>query len=166
MMVVIGCAQLLGVGRGFWCLCAPEAKIVMVAECEPLVCHEGEACAHEQGEQKVPRHDDRGHNDCASEEAADVPCSGDGAPPEDPCGSGDGGDHRHRAAREALKLVGSGTVFSMPPPSVNELPPSVLVAPLEPRAASVCLRSVSSCPFFDGSPPAPLLVARTMVRLV
>jgi len=166
MMVAIGCAQLLGVGRGFWCLCAPVAKIVMVSECEPSVCHEGEACAHEQGEQKVPRHNDPGYTDCGPLEAADAPCPGDEAPPEDPCGSDDDGDHRHREVRESLKLVGSGTVFSMPQPSVNDLPPSVWVAPLEPRAASVCLRSVSSRPFFDGSPPAPILVARTMVRLV
>jgi hypothetical protein len=152
MMVAIGCAQLLGVGRGFWCLCTPEAKIVMVSECEPSVCHEGEACGREVGESTVVAGADGTHCHDGDESCSDT--------------EGSGSDHRHREVRETLQSVAAGLILSMPQPPVSDLPPSVLVAPLASCGGLVWARGIWRSPAPDGSPPAPLLVARTMVRLV
>ena len=134
-MVAVGMSQLLGVSRGFWCLCTPVPKVVQTADCAPATCHAGEASCAEPGAAHDEDHPDEG-------------------------------GHRHHEARESLMTVAVATTVPLPVPVVSELPPSVLVAP--PCAWTVVQpgHEARLAWIGDGSPPMPLLVARTVVRRV
>jgi hypothetical protein len=135
VMVAMGLSQLLGVSRGFWCLCTSVPKVVQSETCEPAACHAVESHAGEEA--LIPEHHDP-----------------------------DGGDHQHHEARESLKTTAVATTISLPVPVVYELPPSVLVAAPCEWAFVPSSRATRLFWIRDGSPPMPVLVARTMVRLV
>jgi hypothetical protein len=146
-MTAVGLTQLLGVSRGFWCVCAPVPKLVQAAACEASQCH-----PHLD-------HQDRGGVDAGPSD------SSEGLDHDHPTPSDH--DHEHREVRESLRTTAVATSTPVPAPVVQDLPPSLLllmqwremkftVLQLEARSGWVS----------DGSPPTPVMVARTMVMLV
>lgn len=136
VLMAVGLTQLLGVSRGFWCLCTSVPKVVQTASCEPASCHESHALRAEVVS------------------VCDVPHSSTE------------GDHEHHEARESLVSTAVAAAIPLPVPVAHELPPSVLVAPAFEWAIVPAGRESTLAWMGDGSPPTPVLVARTVVRLV
>jgi hypothetical protein len=143
VIAALGMAQLLGVSRGFWCECAPVAKLVEAAACVPSQCH--------------PHLD---HSDGCHDESAGLAAEHDhGSGPWEH-------DHRHQEVRELLKSTAIASVTAVPPPVAYDLPPSMLVERHWDFSVVQCERDTRPAWVSDGSPPMPVLVARTMVMLV
>lgn len=145
----MGLAQLLGVSRGFLCDCSDVPKLAAMAACHASECH--------------PHHD---HKDGCTDELAAGPARTGEATGElaDPCGHGH--EHEHLEVRDALKVTSGSSSLSVPVPVFYDLPPSLQVAAsMLPVSGSLSRRARPGRPE-DGSPPVPLMVARTMVMRV
>lgn len=79
----------------------------------------------------------------------------------------DGHSHEHPEVRDDLVTVSAAPALSVLPPEAWDWPPSLMSPVLGHEAATpVAIVRPRSTWLEDGSPPAPLLVARTVVRLV
>lgn len=141
-VLAVGAVQIFGVGLGYICGCTGEQtslKNCAVEVCHPRTSH-GDGCAQDS-------------------EIASVDAEGKNAVPSEH-------DHEHSEVRESLVLTSLPTAPSVPPLVLYELPEAFALpeATLLAQWASVKME----CPAFpeNGSPPMPLLVARTMVLLV
>ena len=134
-------SQVIGVSRGYLCFCAPEPKLVDESVCDPASCHEVEA----------------GHYD----RHAVV----DDDPHDHPAAPGEG-EHRHEEVREVLKTTGAAAAQALPPPVCQDVPAALLRVFAFDRAGCGVARFAKRGWKRDGSPPAALLVAQVMVRLV
>lgn len=142
----VGVAQLLGVSRGFLCDCSEVPKLAATAACHASECH--------------PHHD---HKDGCADEPAVAPTQDGEAV--DSCGHGHGHEHEHQEVRDVLKVTSASSSLSVPVPVFYDLPPSLQVAASIVVSSPAARRCRPGRPE-DGSPPAPLLVARTVVMRV
>jgi hypothetical protein len=141
-VVAVGMAQVVGVHAGYLCGCTGQRSAQ--AECEPMLCH--------------PHQVDL--NGCASALETEA-CSEHDTP--EPAQNRH--DHSHSEIRETLMVTGVPTALTLPPVVFVELPP--VFRTWDAVASLTSGGGVKrSQPPWDGSPPMPLLVARTMVMLV
>ncbi len=134
----VGTLQVFGISKGYLCACTGEETVK--SECETVVCHP--AVVHADG--CGGDHDrDGGHSNHDSE-----PPTQDG--------------HKHSEVRESLETTGATSVVQLPAVVYFILSPAFRL----PDVNSVNLTDAGPALPPDGSPPTPLLVARTMVMLV
>jgi len=154
LMVTLGWAQLLGVGRGYWCECSAEPMRVAEAACHPSVCHP-------TAEEFLVETSSLMSGDCAPrcvDVEADWPEARDGSgPPEHP---------PHQEIREALVTTAVAGGIGVPAPVLAEVPAATWRLRLPPPVVAV--RKPVSNPGWpvDTGPLMPVQVARTMVMLV
>ncbi|MFN0130374.1 MAG: hypothetical protein ACKV19_27240 [Verrucomicrobiales bacterium] len=147
VLVALAVAQVFGVVKGYWCSCSEAAEVVTAAVCDASICHPGERHVHAGSE--------RG----AGEEGETDPCG--------PRRPSDDHSHEHPEVRDDLITGSAAPGLSVLPPDCWDWAPS-LMSPflgheVEALVATAPPRSVW---LEDGSPPTPLLVAQTVVRLV
>ena len=148
LMMAMGWAQLLGVGRGYWCECTEVPKRVAGANCAADVCHPLSGHAH-------------------SDHGSPLPAACDSVDGDAHSGCPDAPDHpRHQEAREPLVSTAAGTVISLPMPLIFDLPPTVVGSWFSEMVVSMRGRGRLGDWLHDGNPPMPVLVARTMVMRV
>jgi hypothetical protein len=147
VLVAPAAAQVFGVITGYWCACSEAPKVVTAAVFDISTCHLDD------------RHADASVECGAGEEGANVPCGSGG-----PLG---GHSHEHPEVRDDLITVSAAPALSVLPPDCWDWAPS-LMSPILGDAVNALVATARPRPALieDGSPPAPLLVARTVVRLV
>lgn len=137
----VGTMQVCGVPVGYHCACTGEETAQV--DCEKVVCHPD--ATHADGCATDIEEDAEAHDDHESE----------------PASSTDGG-HKHNEVRASLEVTGSTTAVQLPAVVYVVLSP---VFQLPEMSTMIAGASGPALPH-DGSPPTPLLVARTMVMLV
>lgn len=140
----VGTLQVFGIPAGYLCACTGANTVE--EECETVVCHPDDP--HVDGCGTDLEHEGDSEEPHDSEPGAPTP---------------DG--HKHKEVREALKVTGFPPTVSLPAVVMFVLPPAF---PWADVSATVMPMAGCDRPGFprDGSPPTPLLVARTMVMLV
>jgi hypothetical protein len=141
-IVAVGMGQVFGMRTGFLCDCTGQRS--SQESCKADECHPGLA------------HKDACGTEAALEALADHDHDSESAPQR---------EQEHREIRETLIVTGVPPLLALPAVALVECLPSLQISGCLPRLA--WLTGVAPpAPREDGSPPMPLLVARTMVRLV
>jgi hypothetical protein len=143
LLMGMGMAQVIGVSRGYLCFCAPEPKLVVESVCDPASCHDAEAGHYDRSVVVAAADDDHDHSSVPEE-----------------------GEHRHEEVREVLKTTGVAAAQALPPPVCQEVSASLFRVFAFDREGPGVVHFAKRGWKRDGSPPAALLVARVMVRLV
>lgn len=132
----VGTLQIFGISKGYLCACTGEETVK--ADCETVVCHP--AVVHADGCGGDHHGGHAGHDAEPSEQEG----------------------HKHSEVRESLETTGATSVVQLPVVVYFVLSPIFQL----PEVSSVAFTDAGPALLPDGSPPTPLLVARTMVMLV
>lgn len=144
-LLAVMCAQVFGVQAGFFCDCSgiPVGEAACEASCHPDLSHQ-HGCSGEM----TSTHSD---SQQAAPGAPDAPC---------------GHQHRHRELRENLELIMAPLAAAVSSCGPAAFLPTFALPELPLHRADPVLPPGTGDPPETGSPPMPLLVARTIVMLV
>jgi hypothetical protein len=154
-VLAVAVVQFFGMSAGFLCACTGEVSAEPV--CVTETCHPDKACGTDTA--------GKASADCGGGQSANAD-DGSGKASEPVPAPCDGGpDHKHSEIRKALILAGVPPVLASPPVVFFDLIPSFQLPDLTALNAPLEEQECPAPPEY-GSPPAPEMVARTIVLLV
>ena len=137
-MLAVGAAQVLGVQAGYLCECTGQKSTVETCHAES--CHPMQAHDHE----------------------ADLECTCDCSEENEQTPA----DHKHQQVHDALVVTGFPPLAQLPALVLSDLPSAFLVPDFAWLSTALWQEIECPDPPENGSPPMPLMVARTMVMVV